>query len=116
MRHFDDNEFECNCGCKGNQMDYTFTRKLDRAREISGVPYVITSGYRCEKYNKDVGGKPDSSHPKGLAADIYTDGSRWRFKILDGLIRAGFTRIGIADDFIHADDDKDKDPEVAWVY
>ena len=34
-------------------------------------PIVITSGYRCEKLNKLVGGVSTSGHLKGFAADIY---------------------------------------------
>lgn len=30
----------------------------------------ITSGYRCKKHNKEVGGAADSAHVKGMALDI----------------------------------------------
>ena len=35
---------------------------------------VITSGYRCARLNKIVGGSPNSTHTKGLAVDIDTKG------------------------------------------
>lgn len=34
------------------------------------MPLTINSGYRCETHNRAVGGKPNSEHTKGKAADI----------------------------------------------
>ena len=31
---------------------------------------AVNSGYRCPEHNKEVGGKEDSAHLKGLAADV----------------------------------------------
>ena len=108
-------EFRCPC-CGANDMEPTALIMLDRAREISGFPYRINSGYRCEKHNAEVGGKPTSSHLQGWAVDIRVSGSRSRYLILYGLITAGFARIGIGKDFIHADCDPAKPPELSWLY
>ena len=43
---------------------------LDPLREAYGKPIIVTSGYRCEKLNKAVGGASTSQHVKGEAADI----------------------------------------------
>ena len=43
---------------------------LDPLREAYGKPIVVTSGYRCEKLNRAVGGAASSQHVKGQAADI----------------------------------------------
>lgn len=43
---------------------------LDPLREAYGHPIIVTSGYRCEKLNKAVGGAASSQHVKGEAADI----------------------------------------------
>ncbi len=43
---------------------------LDPLREAYGRPIIVTSGYRCEKLNKAVGGAASSQHVKGQAADI----------------------------------------------
>ena len=43
---------------------------LDDIRQRYGSPIIITSGYRCPALNKAVGGKPNSQHVKGQAADI----------------------------------------------
>jgi len=94
----------------------TFLLMIDYARGVAGVPFKITSGYRCQQHNAMVGGVSSSSHTRGWAADIACDTSRERFAIVNGLIEAGFTRIGIADTFIHVDCDPAKPEEVMWVY
>ncbi len=101
---------------KEENMDINFLAKLDEAREYAGVPFIINSAYRSPEHNAKVGGKPDSSHIKGLAVDISAKDSRTRFLILDALFAVGFTRIGIADSFIHVDSDIDKSQNVIWTY
>lgn len=44
---------------------------LDPLREAYGKPIVVTSGYRCDKLNKAVGGAKNSHHRFGMAADIH---------------------------------------------
>lgn len=46
---------------------------LDPIREKFGKPITVTSGYRCPKLNRLVGGKPNSQHLKGEAADLVGD-------------------------------------------
>ena len=117
-KYFNKSEMTCKCGCGQVDMDKKFMSKLDLARGFSGVPYIVNSGYRCSAYNASVGGKSDSAHIYGLAADIKSVGSREKFKIVKGLIEAGFTRIGIGFDggFVHVDLDTTKDQEVIWGY
>lgn len=43
---------------------------LDPLRQAYGKPIIVTSGYRCTKLNKAVGGASFSQHVKGEAADI----------------------------------------------
>lgn len=43
---------------------------LDKIREEYGKPLYISSGYRCQELNTRVGGKENSQHRKGQAADI----------------------------------------------
>lgn len=47
---------------------------LEPIRERFAVPMIITSGYRCKKVNKLVGGKDNSQHRKGEAVDFYFEG------------------------------------------
>lgn len=44
---------------------------LDPLREKYGRPIHVSSGYRCPRLNKAVGGSATSQHVKGEAADIY---------------------------------------------
>ena len=52
-------------------LQYGVNMVLDPLRRIHQKPIIITSGYRCEKLNKAVGGVPNSWHTKGNAADIH---------------------------------------------
>lgn len=115
MNYFNDNEFTCPC-CGENETDVELIHMLNNARERAGVPFRITSGYRCESKNKKVGGVDDSAHVRGLAADIYTADSRERFIIIRALLDAGFERVGVSENFIHADIDTSKKQGIIWVY
>ena len=97
------------------KMDVDFLIKLDKAREFAKVPFVINSAYRSPEHKESIK-NPTSSHIKGLAVDIKATDSRTRYKVLNALMHVGFNRIGIADTFIHVDDDKDKSQQVIWTY
>lgn len=107
-RNFSKHEFACKCGCGLNTPKQELVNRLEKARYYAGrvlgrtVSFVISSGCRCEDHNEEVGGTKTSEHLTGEAADIAVDSSEERFAILYGLIMAGFVRIGVADDFIHA--------------
>ena len=49
-----------------------------------------------------------------MAVDIACSDSVTRQKIVSGLIKAGFTRIGISKTFIHSDNDSKTD--AIWLY
>lgn len=115
FKYFHMDEFACSC-CGKNEMSKAVVKMLDEARHIAGIPFVITSGYRCPINNLNVGGSPKSSHLRGLAADIQCLTSRARFVILDAVSQVRFDRIGIADSFIHVDDDPYKASRVIWTY
>lgn len=119
LEYFEPWEFSCNCGTCGlgfDEMQPDLLFKLDDARHYADEQFIVTSAVRCEAYNATVGGVDSSAHVNGWAVDIATPTSRSRFKVLKGLIDAGFERLGIASDFIHADCDPDKAPEVSWLY
>lgn len=123
FKHFNYKEFDCKSG-KGkgiDNMDKEFICLLDDARGIAGVPFKITSGYRTPEYNKALleqgyKGSKNSSHTKGIAADIYAKDSFTRFKIVTALMIVGINRIGIGNNFIHCDIDEDKSQQVLWTY
>lgn len=117
MKFFKTEEFDSpDMPGSGEMMHTYFLEKLIKARSIAKIPFVINSGYRTPLHNTRVGGSPNSSHMKGLAADIRVTSDSERAKILGALIKAGFTRIGIARNFIHVDSDFDKSQNVFWLY
>lgn len=97
-------------------MDLEFITWLQRARTLTGIPFNINSGWRCKQHNKDVGGSRNSSHLMGYAADIDIIGSSARFTIIGALLSVGFERIGIANTFIHVDNDRVKNEKLIWLY
>jgi len=94
-------ELKCPC-CGEVHIDSIFLHKLRQAREIAEVPFIINSGYRCENHNKEVG-STSRNHVEGKAADIKAIDGPTRGKILKGLYKAGFVRIGVSKTFIHCD-------------
>ncbi len=72
--HFTRAEFACKCGCGFDAVDIELLAVLERIREHYKCPVHINSGCRCVKHNHAVGGKADSDHIKGKAADIVVEG------------------------------------------
>lgn len=105
----------CPC-CHSGGLLPDFRDKLNKARELAGIPFALNSAFRCTEHNKDVGGSCTSSHLVGCAVDIKCTDSRSRWLIVQALIAAGFNRIGIAKTFIHVDDDMTKEPNLIWEY
>lgn len=116
LKFFKEDEFIMGSVNVFSAMDEKFLQRLDVARGISGVPYKITSSFRTMEHNKAVGGKPRSAHLKGLAVDIEVTSSAQRFKIISGLMEAGFKRIGIGSNFIHVDNDLSLPHPVIFTY
>ena len=115
-KNFSEAEFRCGC-CGRVVIDNEFVTMLQNARDRAGIPFRITSGYRCQKHNAEVGGMPNSLHLTGRAADIEVSQSHDRFVILKSLLNVGFNRVGIGRDFIHVDSGGNgKDECVVWLY
>lgn len=118
-KHFSDDEFRCPSGeC---DMDVDFMKRLEMARKLAKIPFIITSGYRSVEYNQNLSAinpnvSQDSAHTKGLAADISVLSSQSRWIIVAALQAAGFRRIGIGDSHIHVDMDVTKPQDVLWLY
>lgn len=114
-KFFKRSDFACKC-CGANNIQDELIDKIDDARDKAGIVFRVNSGYRCPKHNKEVGGKPDSAHLKGLAVDISIPDGFSRFSAVLGALQAGFTRIGIAKTFIHFDIDGEKVQDNIWTY
>lgn len=115
-KYFTEREFTCDGLLCFDKMNKTLIDMLDVARDLSGVPFNITSSYRTEEHNAKIGGAKNSSHLRGNAVDIACTSSQNRLIIVDALITAGFTRIGIAKTFIHCDIDDDLPQNVIFLY
>jgi len=114
MKWFKLSDFACKCGCGLNNISPILTQKIDDARELAKVPFVVNCGTRCPKHNKEEGGESNSSHLRGLAIDISVKTSTVRFAILHALITLGFKRIGVYPTFIHVDIDTSLPQSVIW--
>lgn len=69
-RNFSSAEFTCRCGCGVLKVDPLLIDSLQQLRDNLDLPIRISSGYRCPKYNKLLGGAINSFHVTGQAADI----------------------------------------------
>ena len=116
--NFERNEFDCRCGCGFNNVKDMFLWRLQFARTEAQMPFIVNSGCRCPKHNasKRVGGKPDSDHLKGEAADIKVSNSSERWRVVNAAINAGFRRIGIGDGFVHLGVNWSNPQNVMWLY
>lgn len=75
--HFKKEEFGCPCAvCKKTYPEkfelnlLEVVDRLERIRRLAGTGIQVTSGFRCEDHNKEIGGAPLSLHLKGQAGDI----------------------------------------------
>ena len=106
-------EFDCPC-CSGNWISLALVEKLNRARNIAKIPFVISSGCRCNTYNAENGYNAKSDHVYGVGADIKCHDSKSRLLIVSSLLSVGFERIGIYDRHIHASTHSEKPPAI-WT-
>lgn len=100
----------------GSNMDPTFLGILDSVREEANIPFHVNSGYRSESHNLSVGGKSDSSHRRGKAADIEALSGNDKYVIVQAAIKKGIKRIGIGKSFVHLDTDSSLPFPVIWTY
>ena len=102
-RHFNPKEFVCPC-CGIVKINPHLFAVLEFIRLYFKKPVYITSGYRCELYNKRVGGRLKSKHLLGDACDIYIEGIAPE-QIYD-LLNLTFPKtygIGLYETFVHVD-------------
>jgi len=111
--NFSTKEMACAC-CGVAKMDPDFIIALQKLRTAYGISLSVTSGYRCPKHNKAIGGSIRSKHMEGIAADILVSGMAERYRIIQLAYECGFTGIGIAKSFVHLDIRKDS--PVIWMY
>ena len=124
-KYFKTSEFACHCNfkdCVEQRISKSLITKISKVRSDIAEPIVITSGFRCSKYQEKLRNEgvntvvaKKSTHELGQAVDFYPI----RMKIPQFLVFVDkyFNSIGIAKTFLHADlrgqDDK---KERRWNY
>jgi hypothetical protein len=110
-KYFNTKEFTCRCNfpdCPRQRISKALITKLDNIRIEVKQPIIITSGFRCTKYQaflrasgvNSVVAKA-STHELGNAADIVPeDGHMQGF---ESICAKQFDSIGIAKNFLHVD-------------
>ena len=75
--HFKLREFQSKDGADKVLISEELLAKLEELRSYGGFVITVNSGYRSAAHNKKVGGASNSSHTRGLAADVKVkkDGS-----------------------------------------
>jgi hypothetical protein len=113
---FTTSEFTCPCNCGFGDIEKDISKplvdKLNMMRLLYGKPMVVTSGARCQTYNDEIGGLPNSAHLRHVftnqcrAVDILVTASEDRYNLVRIAQNVGIERIGLGPNFLHFD--------VAW--
>lgn len=116
-KYFKYEDFACPCCGKNNTLP-ELINKLDKARELANLPFIIKLGYICENYAKRMNTFIDlklKGHLEGKACKILCIDNFSRFIIISALIQAGFKQIGISEKFIHCEISNDRIPKSFWI-
>jgi len=121
IKHFKPRDFTCKCDGFCDHADVIsldLVAKLDRICDLIELHITITSGTRCQRYNRKVNGTPGSPHVaqegESHAAHVRSPNASFRFAFLAAALPM-FKRIGVGKDFIHIDDDPTLPPNVIWL-
>ncbi len=105
-RNFRLREFHCR-HCQTAKLSPTLIQIMQRIRDETGRPIVITSGYRCPTHNRNVGGAAGSMHLRGMAADFRIVGMSTEQAYQIALRHFGRGGVARGRTFVHGD--------VRWV-
>ena len=106
--------------CKCNNVDCTRTlilhssiKAYEKVRDSFGEAIRITSAFRCQTHNREVGGNTSSYHMIGAALDIQP----WEHDLdkldkLEGIARKHFDMVIRYESFVHCHNFGDKEFEV----
>jgi len=102
-KYFKLSEFACPC-CNLVMLHPKLLAKLVELRNTLEKPVYITSGYRCPKYNHQIGGVVNSYHRIGLATDIKVKDINL-ITLLEVCENIDFNGIGVYEkkNFLHLD-------------
>lgn len=113
IEFFTREEFRCKCGgkyCNGfpAEMSEDTVRCADEIRRRAGVPLLVNSGLRCERWNAIQGGVKNSNHRTGHAVDLSGNISPAKLYAIAHEVHAekipGRGGLGLYDWGIHEDD------------
>lgn len=99
--NFNKGEFDCeHTGL--NEMKPEFMEKLQTLRTAYGKPMRITSGYRHPTHPVEARKThSNGEHTQGMCCDVACSDGSTRFNLVRLALELGFTRIGIAKNFVH---------------
>lgn len=80
-----------------NNLKYLCDNILQPVRDALNQQIIINSGYRCKELNKLVGGRPNSYHIKGQAADIHAANDSQMYTICAACLSCAATDLVIAE-------------------
>jgi zinc D-Ala-D-Ala carboxypeptidase len=93
--YFSEIEMMCPCGCKGLPR-HSYMIKLVKVRFEYNAPLPVSSGYRCPKYDKQIGESGTGPHTLGLASD-HPISNPAAYKLVALALKHGMLGIGIAE-------------------
>lgn len=110
-KNFNSYEFRCGlgspCACSTILIDDKLVEYLQKIRDHFGKSITITSAYRCDSYNKRIGGATGSYHSRGMACDIVVDGITPRevakYAESIGILGIGLYETALDGHFVHID-------------
>ena len=103
------------CPCCGLMPDPEAVEELYALRIHTGIQMKVTSGARCKKHNKVVGGKDSSYHLELIAFDIVVQPVH-EWELIGAAVMMGWHGIGINNNkFIHIDR-RIYDERAVWTY
>lgn len=112
---FEREEFLCKHTGK-EQMQEELLDALYLVRKTLDQKMIITSGYRDPTHPIEAAKQKAGEHAMGLAVDIATPNSKYRYDLIDVAFCCGFNRIGIAKSFTHLGMSKELPQCVIWTY
>jgi len=116
MKYFELSEAECPCCNQTIPESKAIWRFAEHIRELIGKPIIISSGFRCEEYNKRMHiSSPKSKHLTGDALDIATGNlsPSDKYELLSEAIKWEL-RIGVYSRHIHVDYSPNQE-KILWV-
>lgn len=114
-KYFTEQELACtHCGDSG----FKHLDKLDAIREECGFPFIVTSGFRCNRHPIEKQKPVLGEHGEGDAVDIGCQGEQ-AIKLIEVALKHGVKRIGVQQKgsgrFIHLGFSKRR-PASVWSY